>query len=72
VLRPRPPRHSDRLWGIAAGKGWYEPDPVTYVRNLRDEFGARIRDREALVSPQPSHSTRGDPLPSATTDCGAG
>ncbi len=39
------------MWGIAAGKGWYEPDPLTYVRNPRDEFDARIREREAVVAP---------------------
>jgi AbrB family looped-hinge helix DNA binding protein len=49
VLRRRPQRASDRLWGIAAGKGWYEPDPVTYVRELRDEWEADLLEREKLV-----------------------
>jgi AbrB family looped-hinge helix DNA binding protein len=51
VLRRRPQRASDRLWGIAAGKGWYEPDPVTYVRELRDELEADLIEREKLVHP---------------------
>ena len=45
VLRRRPQRASERLWGIAAGKGWYEPDPVTYVRELRDELEADLIER---------------------------
>ena len=52
VLRRRPQRASDRLWGIAAGKGWYEPDPVTYVRELRDELEADLIEREKLVHPR--------------------
>src|SRR5688572_26171878 len=48
VLRKRPARASDRLRGLGAGKGWYEPDPVTYVRRLRDETEARARERERL------------------------
>ena len=32
VLRRRPATASDRLWGMAEGRGSYEPDPVTYVR----------------------------------------
>jgi len=51
VLRRRPQRASDRLWGIAAGKGWYEPDPVTFVRELRDEWEAELLEREKLVDP---------------------
>lgn len=51
VLRRRPERASDRLWGLAAGKGWYEPDPVTFVRKLRDEWEADLREREKLVDP---------------------
>jgi len=51
VLRRRPQRASERLWGIAAGKGWYEPDPVTYVRELRDELEADLIEREKLVHP---------------------
>ena len=51
VLRRRPQLASDRLWGIAAGKGWYEPDPVTFVRELRDEWEAELLEREKLVDP---------------------
>ena len=51
VLRRRPERASERLWGIAAGKGWYEPDPVTFVRELRDELEADLLEREKLVDP---------------------
>ena len=51
VLRRRPQRASDRLWGIAAGKGWYEPDPVTFVRELRDEWEAELLERRKLVDP---------------------
>ena len=50
VLRKRPAKASDRLRGIAAGKGWYDPDPVTYVRRLRDETEARQREREELIA----------------------
>lgn len=49
VLRKRPTRPSDRLRGLAAGKGWYDPDPVTYVRRLRDEWEERALEREALI-----------------------
>ncbi len=51
VLRRRPERASERLWGLAAGKGWYEPDPVTFVRELRDEWEADLLEREKLVDP---------------------
>ncbi|HET7725967.1 MAG TPA: AbrB/MazE/SpoVT family DNA-binding domain-containing protein, partial [Candidatus Limnocylindrales bacterium] len=46
VLRRRPARASERLRGIARGHGWYEPDPVTFVRNLRDEWEEEVRERE--------------------------
>jgi AbrB family looped-hinge helix DNA binding protein len=49
VLRKRPARASDRLRGLAAGKGWYEPDPVTYVRRLRDEWETHADERAALI-----------------------
>jgi AbrB family looped-hinge helix DNA binding protein len=48
VLRRRPQRASDRLWGI--GRGLYGPDPVTFVREIRDELEENLREREALVS----------------------
>lgn len=50
VLRKRPKRPSDRLRGLAAGRGWYGPDPVTFVRHLRDETEARVREREELIA----------------------
>lgn len=46
VLSRRPTRASDRLLELAAGRGWYEPDPVTYVRALRDEWEERAGGRE--------------------------
>lgn len=57
VMRKRPARASDRLRGLGAGKGWYEPDPDTYLRRLRDELEANLDDREALVH----RDTGGDP-----------
>ena len=51
VLRRRPQRTSERLWGI--GRGLYGPDPVTFVREIRDELEANLREREALVSLEP-------------------
>ena len=51
VLRRRPQRASERLWGI--GRGLYGPDPVTFVREIRDELEANLREREALVSREP-------------------
>ncbi len=62
VMRKRPPRASDRLRGLGAGKGWYEPDPDTYLRRLRDELEANLDEREKLVhrdaggAPQPDRS----------------
>jgi AbrB family looped-hinge helix DNA binding protein len=49
VLRKRPARASDRLRAIGAGKGWYDPDPVTYVRRLRDEWETHADERAALI-----------------------
>lgn len=62
VLRKRPARPSDRLRGLAAGKGWYEPDPVTYVRRLRDEWEERALERESLIDrgADPPSSSGGD------------
>jgi AbrB family looped-hinge helix DNA binding protein len=37
VLRRRPDRPSERLHGLGAGV-WKHVDPVTYVRQLRDEL----------------------------------
>jgi AbrB family looped-hinge helix DNA binding protein len=45
VLRKRPARPSDRLRGIGAGRGWYAPDPDSYVRRLREEWEERGRER---------------------------
>jgi len=63
VLRKRPARPSDRLRGLAAGKGWYDPDPVTYVRRMRDEWEEHAREREGLIDrgvdpPSPPHRSR--------------
>ena len=58
VLRKRPAKASDRLRGLGAGKGWYEPDPVTYLRRLRDEFEENLREREALVHRGPARRIR--------------
>src|SRR4051794_39728116 len=62
VLRKAPAKASDRLRGLAAGKGWYAPDPVTFVRRLRDETEARARERERLwadLSPHRAPEDRG-------------
>lgn len=40
VLRPRPGLAADRLLGM--GRGMYPPDPVSYVRALRDEWEERL------------------------------
>jgi AbrB family looped-hinge helix DNA binding protein len=40
----------ERLRGIAEGKGWYEPDPVTYVRQLRRDTEVHLGEREALIA----------------------
>jgi hypothetical protein len=34
------------LRGLTEGLGYYEPDPVTYVRQLRDEWEERAIERE--------------------------
>jgi AbrB family looped-hinge helix DNA binding protein len=60
VLRKRPARPSDRMRGLASGKGWYGPDPVTYVRRLRDEWEERARERDALVGREPAGDTPTD------------
>ena len=51
VLRRRPARASDRLWGI--GRGLYGPAPVAFVREIRDELEANLRERVALVARDP-------------------
>jgi AbrB family looped-hinge helix DNA binding protein len=58
VLRRRPQRASDRMWAI--GRGLYGPDPVTFVRDIRDELEENLREREALVARDPGErsSTR--------------
>jgi AbrB family looped-hinge helix DNA binding protein len=48
VLRKRPARASERLWGL--GRGLYGPDPVTFVRAIRDELEEELREREDLVA----------------------
>jgi AbrB family looped-hinge helix DNA binding protein len=47
VIRKRPARPSGRLRGLAEGRGWYEPDPETYLRRLRGEWEERSRGRAA-------------------------
>ena len=47
VLRPRPARASDRLWGL--GKEiWGGVDPVEYVRALRDEMDREFDERTRI------------------------
>lgn len=43
ILRRRPAKASERLWGL--GRGLYEPDPVTFVRRLRDEWDRELDER---------------------------
>jgi len=57
VLRRRSPKASERLWGL--GKGLYG-DPVEYVRALRHEMEARVRDREEMVRGDLERSTSSD------------
>jgi AbrB family looped-hinge helix DNA binding protein len=47
VLRRRPAKASQRLWGL--GKGLYGPDPVAFVRSLRDELETNLDERKAVV-----------------------
>jgi AbrB family looped-hinge helix DNA binding protein len=51
VMRRRPDRPSDRLRGMAAGRGWYAPDPDTYLSGLRDEWEKRGRERASRADP---------------------
>jgi AbrB family looped-hinge helix DNA binding protein len=46
VLRRQADRPSERLRGIAEDRGWYGSDPVTFVRQLRDEWEDRASERE--------------------------
>ena len=47
VLRPRPARASERLWGL--GKEiWEGVDPVEYVRALRDEMDRDFEERTTI------------------------
>jgi AbrB family looped-hinge helix DNA binding protein len=43
VLRPNVPTVAERLRG--SGRGMYGPDPVAYVRALRDEWEERLDPR---------------------------
>lgn len=43
ILRPRAGTVADRLYG--SGRGIYGPDPVAYVRALRDEWEDRLDPR---------------------------
>ena len=58
VLRRRPAKASERLRGIA--KGFYGPDAVTFVRELRDDLEANLREREAMVRRDPDRRTPED------------
>jgi AbrB family looped-hinge helix DNA binding protein len=49
LVSTRPDRPSDRLRGLSSGKGWYEPDPVTFVRSLRDEWEERTVERQSRL-----------------------
>ena len=60
VLRKRPARPSDRLRGLAAGRGWYDPDPDTYLQELRDEWEERGRERAARTDPGHGGGTPAD------------
>ena len=44
LLHPRPAKASDRLRGL--GKGMYGPDPVAFVRALRDEWEDRLTETD--------------------------
>lgn len=46
VLRRQRARASDRLRGI--GRGMYPPDPLTFVRGIRDELEAQAHRTVAL------------------------
>jgi AbrB family looped-hinge helix DNA binding protein len=58
ILRRRPAKASDRLWGL--GKGLYGPDPVGFVRSLRDELETNIDEREAVVHRDPDQDPQTD------------
>lgn len=61
VLRPRRGTAVERLRGIARDKGWYEPDPVTYVRRIREEWDRRADERArswAVDDAQPTSTDR--------------
>jgi AbrB family looped-hinge helix DNA binding protein len=47
VLRRRPAKASERLWGL--GRGLYGPDPVAFVRSVRDQLEEDLGEREAMV-----------------------
>lgn len=49
VISKRPERASDRLRGLTTGKRMYEPDPVTFVRGLRNEWEERVRERKVRL-----------------------
>lgn len=51
VLRKRPAKASERLWGL--GRGLYGPDPVAFVRSVRDELEANLDERETMVRRKP-------------------
>jgi AbrB family looped-hinge helix DNA binding protein len=60
VLRRSPSRPSDRLRGLSTGRGWFDPDPVTFVRRLRDEWEDMARDRGRRLDPGPDDAAPPD------------
>jgi len=60
VLRRSPTRPSDRLRGLAAGRGWYAPDPETFVRQLRDEWEEMASERQRRLDPESDEAAPSD------------
>ncbi len=60
VLRRAPERPSDRLRGLAAGRGWFDPDPVVFVRRLRDEWEEMAGDRARRLDSGPDDEAPAD------------
>ena len=60
VLRKSPSRPSDRLRGMAAGRGWYDPDPETFVRQLRDQWEEMASERERRLDRGPDAAAPSD------------
>lgn len=58
VLRRRPAKASERLRGLA--RGTYGSDPDRYLREIRDEAEARIRERREMVDRESRAATQAD------------